>query len=259
FTTAGTLILNNASIFNNAGTTSATAGFQINNSAQFNNQSGGSFSTGGLTLANTTSISNAGTIAFSGALVANGTNVITNSGGTYSSNGITLNGTAGIASSFVASGGTMNVTSDLRVHNGSFTLSGANVTATIVAFDDAGNSSGHLNINSGSLTITRPDFGIFRSGGTQTVNFSLNSTGSLSFTQIGNAENLIFGGLITLNDITYTNLNYTTVFNVTHPTGTSTLITLVATVPEPSTYAAIIGAACFGLIALRRRRMARVS
>ncbi|MGH8048625.1 MAG: PEP-CTERM sorting domain-containing protein [Chthoniobacterales bacterium] len=93
-----------------------------------------------------------------------------------------------------------------------------------------------ITFSGGNITIgATTNEGIYSSGGIGYINFTLNSTGSLLFTGVGNGEQNIFQNSIRYNGATYTLANYQSVFTVTHPTASQTLITL-ASVPEPSTF-----------------------
>jgi len=235
---------------------------------------------GGLKLTVNTEMSTASTINLQG-----GTNSFAQLAATGSLN--VSGGTAAVSGDFNTasssliniSGGSVNHTGNGNVNlnsastfllsgNGAFTNSGTgefqpggiggaqgisgNATLTIaglVAFQGA--ATQEFNIGGGALTIGSSfQDGIFSNGGY--FNFTLNSTGSILFTNTGTGENNIFESQIRYLDTAYTSLNYSTVFNVSHPTGTQTLISLA--VPEPSTWASsALGA---GLLMVYRRKKA---
>jgi len=201
-----------------------------------------------------------GTTTLSGVLTESATGNIHITGGSITQNG---NGTTSLnsASTFLMSGGSFTSTGTGEFQPGAAGgIQGVSGNASLsitglVAFQ--GTATTFFNL-SGAATITLGASafnGIYSNGGY--FNFtSLNSGSSIVFTNTGSGETNIFEGQIRYNGISYTNLNYTSVFNVTHPTVGTTVITAV---PEPSTYAVAIGLGCFGLIYLRRRKMGMAS
>jgi hypothetical protein len=233
FSHKGTLEIRNTSIFTTAGTTTITGSVVIGNGTQF--------------------VVNGGSVSVSGAITRNATSTLTVNNGTVGIAGDFINNTA-TNGTFTLAGGVVNIGNEFKPIS-TFTLSAGTLNvANLISFADG---PGSINFSGGNLGLNGagPNSG-FYGGGTKSLNFTLGSTGVLTFNTYTLAE-LTTDGFLTNGTIRLNGAVSAGSFTVTQ-VGPNVTVALVA-VPEPSTYAAIIGVACFGLIYLRRRQAARAS
>lgn len=197
----------------------------------------------------------------SGSLVKSGSSSLTLSGAnnygggtTISAGSLVFSGTNTSVGNITVSGGSMQIgaagtlpnTTNLTLNGGSLSMGGAFTeglgTLTI-------GSGGTINFGSGGAgTLSFTDSSAITWSGTLTIQNYITGTSSLQFIgdTTGNFSTQV--GLISFSG--YTNSGAATIdgSGFVTPTGTA--------VPEPSTYAAIIGLLSFGFVIYRRRRAA---
>ena len=251
------------------GTVTAT-NYDMNTAGAAFNSTGGTLNfTGNFTNLRTVTISG-GAVSVAGTFNTNASTNVAMTGGSLTKTGsgnvnlnaaatFTLSGTAAFAmtgSGEFQPGGTFTTG---QASNQSISGNATINIAGLVAFQSGATTK--FDINGGALTLGGSTGGggttdgIYSAGGY--FNFTQNSTGTITFSNVGNGEHNIFEGQIRYNDATYTSANYSLVFDVEHPTATSTTISLLGAspVPEPGTWAA--GALLLGVAGWMRLRTLR--
>ena len=253
---------NQAGIYNVSGGTTTATNYDMNTAGAALNVSAGSIGFTNLTSNRALTITG-GAVTVGNTFNTNSTSSVNISGGSLTKSGAS-NVFLDPSSTFLLSGsGAFSLTGSAEfqpgANSGNQSISGnasLNI-AGLVAFQ--GGDARKFSVNGGSITIGsggNPYHGIFSSGGY--FNFTLNSSGSILFTNDGSGEINIFEGQIRYNDLTFANFALAdAVFDISHPTTYSTLIKLdnLTPIPEPSTWAgtAVILAA-FGWFQRRRVR-----
>ncbi len=197
---------------------------------------------GSVTVGNTFS-TNAST-----SLQISGGSVTMNGGGNVNLNPAATFVLSGDGEFIMAGGGEFQPGSASGAH-GIFDSATLNI-AGIAAFQSALEPN-RFEIAGGSITIGgTSNRGIFSNGSVGYFDFTLDSTGSILFTNVADAEVNIFESQIRYQGTTYANLLLAQeVFDISHPTESSTLIRLI---PEP-TSAILAGLGALGLLGIRRR------
>ncbi len=191
---------------------------------------------------------NAGTLSVTGSL-ATGSALTVNSTGTLRGSG-TIGGATTIASGGRlapgASTGVLTFTKSLTLNSGS---------TTMLAITSGTRGTGYTAINVGGATLyggtLTLDFGASISNGT-TLDFFQNTgvpTGSFAYVTATGS----YTGSFTNTDGVWTLLNNDQQLTFSQSTGDLTFMAGASAIPEPSTYAAIVGAFTLGVAALRRR------
>lgn len=232
-TTAQALTITGAAISTFSGTltnTDAALHFVVNGS-------GTQLSLTGTNSYNGTTTVTAGTLKLGSSLTASSS--VTVNGGTLSGNDATANITLGtgdvsMSSGNITPGGAGTVGSYIVAANRSFTTTGGTLN-----FNLQGASSFDTITSSGTASFSLTDTTLALSG---------------TFTSVAGTYQL-FSGFGGTNSIT--GLNITGIGSgLTGSLGTNGLLTLAA-IPEPSTYASVLGVLTFGCVAFRRRSSRR--
>ncbi|CAN5721026.1 hypothetical protein BH09VER1_BH09VER1_34720 [soil metagenome] len=208
-------------------------------------------------------------LAGTGSILVNGG---TFNQGTASSNPFNVTGTgnaftvssgvANISSSFnmntgltyLQSGGVVNVAgAETDFNTTTNTLAGGTFNTKLITGVNAPGAS-RFDITGGVLNLTGAAYnGIYAGGLTQYINFTLGSTGVINWTSgsttITDVQNFVTGGIIEYNSGGYGNLSD---FNITSNAG---VVSLSLVVPEPSTYACLLGGLGACVVLYRRRRL----
>lgn len=262
---SGSLAITGASTLSLQGKNQSVAGLSGASTAIIRTTSGNATSTLTITGGSGTF---AGTLTNSGvgALLA-----ITNSGGS-----LTLSGTNTYNGATIVSGGTLTLGSNLA-NTASVTVSGGTLASNVAAVNLG---AGAFSLTSGALSANGASIGTFTIAANQafsatlgTLNFTLGAsntsdqiigsgTGALSLTNLTLALNgstsvtgsytlfTGFGGTHTISGITITGLDsgYTGILD-----NNGILTVSFSAVPEPSTWALLIGVTALGFTAVRRR------
>lgn len=264
-TGTGTVTVNSGGTFNSGTSTNVFVG---NGGTGVVNVNGGSFltstavivasgssftSTGGSSV-----VTIGGNLEVTGAVNANGgafsfNNLILNSGANFGIGGSSVsqsgNLNVDLGRTFSVSGGTFSLNGELKPTGGNVVVSGGHITANLISFDGVPADTVPLSLSGGIVEISGNfNNGIWNSAGSY-VNFTSGSSGQLIFTSV--TASAITGSLG--STIKYNGTTDTSQFVVTTYGGSGSMVSLLS-VPEPSSYAIMAGAASLGFVLIRRRR-----
>ena len=182
-----------------------------------------------------------------GNIVTDATSSITVTSGTANLNGNYIYQASG-GSLAISGTGVVNVAGEFKPID-TFTMSGGKLTADLISFADG---PGSINFSGGQISLNGAGANSgFYGGGTKSLNFTSSSTGSLFFSSYTLGD-LTADGFMTNGTIQYNGATPSGQFTLTAADGG--VYVSLTTVPEPSTYAAIFGAAALGYVMVRRRR-----
>lgn len=186
-----------------------------------------------------------------GNIVLNASSSITVTAGTANLSGNYIYQAAN--GSFSISGtGTVNIANEFKPID-TFTMSGGKLSANLISFADG---PGSINFSGGLISLNGAGGNSgFYGGGTQSLNFTSGSTGSLFFSSYTTTE-LSSDGFLTNGTIRVNGAIDSGLFTLTAADGGVYVSLTASAVPEPSTYAALAGAAILGFVVVRRRRIA---
>lgn len=181
---------------------------------------------------------------------------------TGSGNAFTVSsGVANIASSFnlnrgltyLQSGGVVNVNgAETDFNSTTNTLAGGILNTALITGVNSGTFGARFDISGGTLNLSGSAYnGIYSGGLTQYINFTLGSTGVINWTNgtttVSDVQNFVTAGVIEYNSGGYGNLSD---FSITSNAG---VVTLALAVPEPTTYACLLGGLGAATVLYRRR------
>ncbi len=185
-----------------------------------------------------------------GNLVRTATSTITVTAGTANLSGNYVYQTSG-GSLAISGTGTVNVAGEFKPVD-TYTMSGGSLSANLISFADG---PGSIIFTGGLISVNGAAFssGIYGGSPTKGLNFSTGSTGSLFISSFTLGQ-LTSSGFLTNGTIQYNGAADAAQFTLTEANGGVYVGLTASAIPEPSSFAALAGAAILGLAATRRRR-----